>query len=277
MRFVFVTVPFSHLQPRLFHRSLTLLSFFLLVAPALAAPEWASLLSQQPRGPFPELRPAHAIYSFGWSGITAATAEISLLRPSPDMSVLEAHGRTVGLARALWGFDVTYRSVVDAKSAFPVETHQDETARGKRVVTDLKFSRAGVTRTRAEAQRPMTTKWFGLPDLHDLDSAIFYLRSQPLRQNEVYRLAVYPTSSAYLATATVLDRRPVHVPAGSYSAIRLDLKLQRIGKKGKLEPHRKFKRATAWISDDSDRLPLRIDAEIFIGTVTAELESVRFD
>jgi hypothetical protein len=41
-----------------------------------------------------------------------------------------------------------------------------------------------------------------------------------------------------------------------------------------LVPHGKFKRATAWISDDSDRLPLRMNAQIFVGSVWVELVKV---
>jgi hypothetical protein len=44
-----------------------------------------------------------------------------------------------------------------------------------------------------------------------------------------------------------------------------------------LEPHKKFRGATIWVSDDAERLILRIDAQIFVGTVFAELQSVRFD
>ena len=65
--------------------------------------------------------------------------------------------------------------------------------------------------------------------------------------------------------------------AGTYNAIKLDLRLKRIGKHLELEPHKKFRRATIWVSDDAERLILRIDAQIFVGTVFAELQSVRFD
>jgi hypothetical protein len=44
----------------------------------------------------------------------------------------------------------------------------------------------------------------------------------------------------------------------------------------KLEPHKKVKRATAWVSADANRLLLRTEAHVFIGTVFAELQSVRF-
>jgi hypothetical protein len=67
------------------------------------------------------------------------------------------------------------------------------------------------------------------------------------------------------------------VRAGSYNAIKVNLELHRLGKNLELEPHRKFRRAAAWISDDANRIPLRIEAQIFIGTVFAELQSVHFE
>jgi Protein of unknown function (DUF3108) len=44
-----------------------------------------------------------------------------------------------------------------------------------------------------------------------------------------------------------------------------------------LQTHRKFRRATIWVSDDSDRILLRIEAQIFVGTVFAELQSAHFE
>src|SRR5262249_49150908 len=61
------------------------------------------------------------------------------------------------------------------------------------------------------------------------------------------------------------------------NAIKLDLQLKRIGKNLELQPHRKFRRGTIWVSDDPERLILRIEAQVFVGTVFAELQSVRFD
>jgi hypothetical protein len=108
-------------------------------------------------------------------------------------------------------------------------------------------------------------------------SAALYLRSQPLRQGSVYRVAIYAATNAYLATVTVTGREKISVRAGTYNAIKLNLQLKHIGKHLELEPHKKFRRATIWVSDDAERLILRIDAQIFVGTVFAELQSVRFD
>ena len=157
---------------------------------------------------------------------------------------------------------------------------QTESVRSKKIVTKLAFNSAGVTRTRIETKHGVTkpgTKQFKLPNLFDLHSALLYMRSQSLRQGTVHRIVVFPATSAYLATITVTGREKVSVPAGTFNAIKLDLQLSKIGKKGDLEPHRKFRRGTIWISDDPDRMLLRIYAQIFVGTVFAELQSVQFE
>jgi hypothetical protein len=113
--------------------------------------------------------------------------------------------------------------------------------------------------------------------LYDLHSAALYLRSQPLKEGNVYRLAIYPATNAYLASIKVIGRDKISVHAGTYNAIKLDLQLKRIGKHLELEPHKKFRRGTIWVSDDPERLILRVEAQIFVGTVFAELQSMRFD
>jgi len=242
------------------------------------ATDWTSTLTHEPRGNFPDLRPGHATYVYGWSGITAGMSDVSFRHGEQQTFVLEGKGRTVGLARVLWRFDLSYRSVANAQTLRPLEAHQVETARGKRIETNLKFSNEGVDSRRLEGNPASpTVKDFALESLYDLQSVFLYLRSQPLRDHSVYRMAVYPANSAYVATVTVLGREHLRVRPGNYNAIKMDLNLQRVNKKNELEPHRKFKRATIWLSDDNDRVILRIESQIFVGTVTAELQSIRFD
>lgn len=244
------------------------------------AANWQATLSTQPAGNFPELRPLHASYHFGWSGLSAATGEIQFMKASDDRFELDGTGRTTGLVRALWKLDVNYRAIANAQTLAPVEVQQTENYRSKRIITHLTFSPAGVTRSRTEGEGTGTetkARQFALPNLFDLHSAMLYLRSQPLGQGNVYRLAVYPATNAYLAIITVAGRENISVRAGTYKAIKLDLQLKRIGKNLELQPHRKFRRGTIWVSDDPERLIVRIEAQIFVGTVFAELQSVRFD
>jgi hypothetical protein len=242
-----------------------------------SAPAWQSSVTREPPGNFNELRPLRATYNFGWSGLTAATAEAHFTKSGNNRFQMEATGHTVGLARALWRYDVNFHAVSDATTLHPVETNQNETARSKKTVTQLAFSNAGVSRSRIENGKQSKAKDFAFPNLFDLQSAMLYLRSQPLKDRSSYRIVVYPATSAYLATLTVTGREKMSVRAGNYNAIRMDLQLSRLGKALELEPHRKFRKATIWISDDSDRIILRIEAQIFVGSVFAELQSVNLD
>ena len=252
---------------------------FAFCASSLAA-NWQATVTKDPAGNFPELRPLGASYRFGWSGLTAATGEVHFTKPSRDKFQFEGTGRTIGLVRVLWRLDVNHRATASAETLHPIETQQTESYRSKKIVTHLSFTSSGVTQTRTEGQggtAETKTRQFSFPDLFDLHSAMLYLRSQPLRDRSVYRVVVYAATNAYLATITVVGREKISVHAGTYNAIKLDLQLKRIGKHLELEPHRKFRRATIWVSDDAERLLLRIEAQIFVGTVWAELHSVHFD
>src|SRR5207244_4893990 len=246
----------------------------------LLGANWEATLSKEPAGNFPELRPLRASYRFGWSGLTAATGDVHFSKPAGDKFQFDGTGRTIGFVRALWKLDVNHRAVANAETLHPIETQQTENYRSKKIVTNLTFTNSGVTRTRTEGDGGAAgtkTRQFSLPSLFALHSAALYLRSQPLRDRSVYRIVVYPATNAYFATVTVVGREKVSVRAGTYNAIKLDLQLKRIGKHLELEPHRKFRRATIWVSDDAERLILRIEAQVLVGTVFSALQSVRFD
>lgn len=249
----------------------------LFVGPAFAALDWEKNVGPTARGAFPNPRPLRATYQFGWNQVVAANAEIVFGKNDGHLE-LTGSGQTLGVVRALWKFNVQHRAIADAQSLRPISMHEIDEERSKVITTDLAFKNNGVLRTRTDskAKKPAAPKGFQFPVLFDLHSALLFVRSQPLADGSVYRLVVYPETTAYLATITVVDHEKINVPAGNYSAIKLDVQLSKIGKDRALEPHKKFRRASAWISDDADRLLLRIEAAVFIGTVFVDLQTVQF-
>ena len=265
-------------RPGFWTRQCTAIAILALCSSSFAA-NWESTVSKDPPGGFPELQPLRATYRFGWSGFTAATGDVRFKKLASDKFQLEGTGRTIGLVRWLWKLDVNYRATANAQTLRPIETRQTERYHAKTIGTQLNFTDSGVTSIRTEDHGgAISTKIrkFGFPNLFDLHSALLYLRSQSLKDRSVHRVVVYPGTNAYLATITVLGREKISVRAGTYNAVKLDLQLSRIGKDLDLEPHRKFRRATIWVSDDANRILLLIEAQIFVGTVFAELQSVSF-
>ena len=248
-------------------------------AHASGAASWESSVTPVARGSFPELRPVRTSYRFGWNGIAAGRGEIRLAKSGAGFE-FQATGGTIGLARTLWKYDVKHAAVSDAQTLRPITVREIENVRSKKLITNLTFGPQGVVSEREEQQGDSVkskTRRFGFPDTLSLNSALLFLRTQPLSAGAVHRIVVYPATSAYLSTITVESRERVSVPTGTYDAIKLDVQLSKIGKKRQLQPHKKFRRATVWLSDDADRLVLRIETQVFIGTVFAELESVQFE
>jgi hypothetical protein len=239
------------------------------------AADWESTLTKT-RGDFPLIRPLRATYVFGWSGITAATSDIHFAQTSPDRCEFTAAARTLGLARILWKLDANYTGLADPETLRPIDAKQIEVYRAKKIITQLAFKENSVKSERVDGAVAQTRD-FTYPNLFDLQTVLLYLRSQPLKEREAYRAVVYPATRAYLVTVTAVGHEKTSVRAGSYNAIKLDMKLNRIGENFELERYRKFRRASIWISDDADRLLLRVEAQIFVGTIFTELQSVHFE
>lgn len=248
-------------------------------ATATAAPaDWQKTTTPLARGDFPNPRSLVATYQFGWTGVVAATAEIRFAKLGDKLQIMGT-GQTVGIVRGLWKFNTLHRATADSATLQPIAMHQVDELRSKTVTTDLTFRPGTVERIRTDTKaiKPATAKTFSFANgIYDLHSALLTLRSQPLRESDVYRLIVYPATNPYLVTLTVTGRSTLTTPAGTYPAIKLDLQLKKVGKHDELEPHKKFRRASVWVSDDSDRILLRVEANIFVGTIYAELQSVRF-
>ncbi|MCX7824279.1 MAG: DUF3108 domain-containing protein [Verrucomicrobiae bacterium] len=239
---------------------------------------WRERLSPVEPGPFPLPRPLRASYRFGWGVFTAATAEGGLSWTDTGLLRLDAKGRTVGPARLLWRMDAELTSLCQAATLRPVsdtftEVYRDETRRTKVVYDD-----AGVTRTRqSTGDDRVKTKRFDLPNLFDLPTALLWLRSQRLQAGDTHRCVIYPDSTAYVAEMEVAGKERLAVAGKRYEAIKVGLRLHEVNRKRELAPHDKFKHGFGWLSDDSDRLLLKVVADVFIGSVWMELTRVEFD
>jgi hypothetical protein len=250
----------------------------LVTARATQAAGWEETIPPYAPGSFTEPRAVKLEYTFGWNGINSAGAELHFHRAN-DQFVLDGSAHTTGLARKLWKYDVQHTSTTDAHTLRPVHVQETENDRAKHIENDLTFTPERVAIKRVEQKNDKTKsneKTFDFPNVMSLNSALLYFRSKPLVDGNVERVVVFPQSSPYVCTVTVLGHEPVTVPAGTHNAIKLEMKLDKI-KDHELKPHKKFKQAFIWLSNDPDRLILRIEAHVFLGTVFAELQSAQFE
>ena len=241
--------------------------------------DWQAKLTPPVLGAAPPMRLLHATYRFGWSKFDAAVADFDYTKTKEGPLKLEVKTRTDGFVRKLWAMDATHTALFEPVTLRPLSAVQTETYKKESLSTKLDFDAGGVSRLRVSTppdKNPPKTKRFEFPGVFDLYGSLLFVRSQPLLKDETVRLVVYPATDPYLAEVKVVGREKISVGKKTYDAVKLDIKLRRITKKLELEKHAKFKRATAWLSDDRDRLLLKIQAEVSVGSVWTEMQSVKF-
>lgn len=254
------------------------LFLYLAVWPVFGA-DWRETLTAPQPGKFPPLRPVKAAYRFGWSGVTAAQADFDFTKAPRGQLRLSMKTQTIGAVRALWRMDTQHTALCNGTTLRPIRLQQTEVYKGETESSQVEFFPEEVRRktTVTPLKGPQDKeRRFKIPNVLDLQTGLLFVRSQRLQAGDRCRFVVYPSTSGYLAEIEVIGREQVKVAAGSYDAIKCQVRLQGITKKYELAPHKKFKRAYAWLSDDRDRLLLRIEAEIFVGSVWAELQSAEF-
>jgi hypothetical protein len=244
------------------------------------SPDWlGSLTSDKGPGNFAAPPSMRLAYRFGWSGIQAATADIHFFSPTQNTFEVDASGATSGLARTLFRLDIYHRATENKTTLKPIHFFQEEKYRQEIVKTNVDFQPGYVTglREKIPSDRPSKPNVFKFSPIFDLTTALLWVRSQPLETGDTESIVVWASNSPYLATIKVLGRETVKIDGQKQNAIKLDLRLKGIDKKMRLKDHKLFKGGRGWLSDDDKRIPLRIEADIFIGYVFAELASMQLE
>lgn len=219
-----------------------------------------------------------ARYVFGWSGISAAAADVKLERGAGGVWNASVRGGTTGAARKLWKLDADFESEVVESGWQTVYCKLTEIYQRYRVTETSEFRPGGVRSRRVstkEGASPGDWLNFYVAGLRDMAGSLLLARSQPLKNGDTLSLAVFPGEWMYLVRVKVLGRDKLRWQGQKRDVIRCSLEIDWIDRDYSLKPHRKFQRGTVWVSDDELRLPLRVEVKVFIGHVFAELAEVK--
>jgi hypothetical protein len=243
-------------------------------------PDWSgSLTTGKGPGNFAPPPPMRLAYRFGWVGLQAAEAKIHLFSQTPTTFEIDATGATSGLARTLFELDIYQQTIENKMTLRPIHVFQEEKYRSETVRTNVDFESNQLTGLREKIPNnyPDMPKMFNFSPVFDIASALLWVRSQPLSDDETESIVVWASNAPYLVTVSVLGRDTIKVNGHEERAIKVDLKLNGIDSKMHLKEYKQFKGGRGWLSDDAKRIPLRIEADIFIGYVFGELESVQVE
>jgi hypothetical protein len=114
-------------------------------------------------------------------------------------------------------------------------------------------------------------KIYRFDPIHDILSVALYIRSLELAEGDSVTALVSPFNRPYHAEFTLSGKENRKIGGEKYDTLKYDVVIRKVNHDKTLQPYDKMKKATLWFSDDEYRLPVEIQAEIFIGFVSARV------
>ena len=217
-------------------------------------------------------------YAIKWGIVHAGTSSLSV-QGVEDVAGQPAY-HIVSEARSAAVIDAFYK-VRDRNESW-MDTRQPRSLkyarniregsyRIKEVITlDQEKRRFSEVSERLDKNRRETTEGDITPNVLDVLSSLYYVRTLPLEVGKEFVIDVHSSDKVWPLVLKVKGRETVRVHAGKFDCYRVEPVLREAGifiAKGK--------KLEVWITADEKRLPVLMRAEIFIGHVAAELVNAK--
>jgi hypothetical protein len=214
-------------------------------------------------------------YDVGWSSyLTAGTATLAIREKKPSYGSVAyyaiAEGRATGVVAALYHVYYKADTLLDVYSLLPQRgsIYGEEGRRRRMRVT--RFHQAKRTAEYEVTPGAGPQKPIALPGpTHDALSLVLALRALNLREGVAVTLPVSDGGRVFRVQATVRERRRLSTRLGQLMAWRIEPVI--VGDAGETGASK----LTVWLSDDAQRWPLLMEAEMPVGKFTLTLRSSR--
>jgi hypothetical protein len=197
-------------------------------------------------------------WSFNW--VRAGQATLDLL-PTSNPKVLQIRSLAWGTAffQSIYPVRDTVISFVNAKGMYPLAFHKILSEGSYKARQSAEYDqKAGRIKTGDTA--------FSIPPFsHDVLSAFYYIRTQPLAVGKSFELSAVSGDKSYKLKVICHREETVEVPAGKFKTWVIEPVLKEDGlfkAKGQL---------WIWVTRDERRLPVKMQSKIPVGSVKAEL------
>lgn len=231
--------------------------------------------------PAPAKRSAQAVpfapgetltYDVSWSSyVTAGTATLSVKEKKPsygsDAYYIVAEGRPTPLLSKLYELYYKADTLLDVYSLLP-QRGSIYSEEGKRHRTRVTMFEQAAKKAHYEVQtRTVVKKDLAIPAYtQDALSAIYVLRAIALKQGDRFVMPVSDGGDSYKVQITVGGVEPVKAGIGEVRAWKITPVLPSANAGG-------ARRLTLWLSDDARRLPVRLQAQLAVGSFDLTLQS----
>jgi len=215
-------------------------------------------------------------YDVTWSIFPAGQVTVTLKRAegrTPEAFEVVTTARSQGFVSLLYNVQNEFHSYFDPATACALEIRKNinegrrhkntrivfDAGRRLAILDEEDLTKPGTPAKHTENEIPACVA--------DVVTAFYQVRRQTLRVGEPILVPLNDGAKTYEVTVEVQAHEPIQAPLGLRNAFRVEPKVF-----GGL--YKRKGRMLIWFSDDEQRLPLRIQASLAIGTLTGTLKSV---
>lgn len=184
------------------------------------------------------------------------------------------HGRSLGTFNYFYKVRDRYESYIDERTFLPIYFLRRTDEGGYIINQDYVFNRYNNTvktkRSGSDKKRNGDSIFSVQDNMHDLLSAFFYARTLDNAHFEVGKEVVLNTffdEEHFPMKFKVIGRETIKTKLGKVKCFKVRPILQK-GRVFKSEED-----LTLWVSDDKNRIPIRLQAEVLVGSIKMDIKS----
>lgn len=218
-------------------------------------------------------------YSVSWEGIPVGSASVkvaSTYRDGKKMLDVEASARTGSVIRLFYALQHISKSIFSAEQLRPIEFHSKQVENSKLQMVDISFQPDGnikATNFKKKGSKEPTTEEIDFKSENatfDPISAAFLARSLPVDPQEELSFDVFNGKHRYLIGFRVLGRETIRVAGKDYDAFKVEPSVKKLTD---TDGEKRLRKAYIWVSTDPSREVLKLESEVFLGSVNAKMVS----
>lgn len=212
---------------------------------------------------------------YGILSASYATLEVKehYMKGKPVHHVI-GKGRTVGLARLFYKVDDTYETFIDKEDGRPYKFIRNIDEGGHTKNIEINFDYAKNEALYHDKKRDQKKMLSIHDEIHDMVSTFYYLRNKvdinKLKVDDVFTLdMLYDDDETFKFRLKYLGKEIIRTKFGKVEC----LKFRPYVQSGRVFKEKES--LTIWVSNDQNKIPLRIKANLAVGSIKADMNAYK--